>query len=150
MRIYTEIILPKLCHLAVRNKNLRPYRERVTGAAEGRVLEVGIGSGLNLPLYRLPVQEIIALEPAARLIAMARRTAHTAGIPVTFLEASAELIPLSDHSVDTVVTTWTLCTIPLALTALGEMRRVLRPSGRLLFVEQAWLRIQACANGKTG
>ncbi|CAN7568770.1 class I SAM-dependent methyltransferase [Phyllobacterium sp. LjRoot231] len=134
MGFYCEVILPRLCDLAMRNNRLRPYRERVIGAAEGRVLEIGIGSGLNLPLYRPPVTEILALEPAPKLVAIARSAPHP-GMPVRFIEASAEAIPLDDHSVDTVVTTWTLCTIPQAATALGEMRRVLRPCGRLLFVE---------------
>lgn len=135
MGFYNDIILPRLCHLAMRNKRLLPYRERVISAAEGRVLEVGIGSGLNLPLYRPPVREILAIDPAPQLVAMARRTSVGTGLSVNFIEASAEAIPLDDHSIDTVVSTWTLCTIPQAVTALSEMRRVLRPGGRLLFVE---------------
>jgi ubiquinone/menaquinone biosynthesis C-methylase UbiE len=134
MGFYNDIILPRLCHLAMRDRRLLPYRERVTSAAEGRVLEVGVGSGLNLPLYRAPVQEILAIDPAPRLVAMARASLGR-GLPVSFIEASAEAIPLEDRSIDTIVSTWTLCTIPQAVTALGEMRRVLRPGGRLLFVE---------------
>lgn len=87
------------------------------GAAEGRVLEIGIGSGMNLPFYRPPVREVLALEPAPRLIAMASASGASS-MPVTFLEASAEAIPLDQHSVDTVVTTWTLCSIPRAATVL--------------------------------
>jgi ubiquinone/menaquinone biosynthesis C-methylase UbiE len=134
MAFYSDIILPRLCDLAMRNKQLRPYRERVIGAAEGRVLEIGVGSGRNLPFYRSPVTELLALEPAPKLIAMARH-APRPGIPVNFIEASAEAIPLDDRSVDTVVTAWTLCSIPDAGIALTEMRRVLRPGGQLLFVE---------------
>jgi ubiquinone/menaquinone biosynthesis C-methylase UbiE len=133
MGFYSDIILPRLCNFAMRNKQLVPFRERVIGAAEGRVLEIGVGSGLNLPFYRPPVREIVALEPAPRLVSMARSASSS--MPVNFLEASAEAIPLDEHSVDTVVTTWTLCTIPQAATALAEMRRVLRPGGKLLFVE---------------
>jgi SAM-dependent methyltransferase len=135
MGIYGEIILPRLCDLAMRNKQFVPFRQRVIGAAEGRVLEIGVGSGLNLPFYRPPVQEVLALEPAARLVTMARSASRRANIPVVFLEASAEAIPLDDHCVDTVVTTWTMCSIPRAAMALEEMRRVLRPAGKLLFVE---------------
>jgi ubiquinone/menaquinone biosynthesis C-methylase UbiE len=135
MDFYNNFILPRLCHLAMRNRRLVPYRERVIGGAEGRVLEIGIGSGLNLPFYRAPVSEIVALEPAPRLIAMAQRSVRPPAIRVSFIEGSAEAIPLDDHSIDTVVTTWTLCTIPQVATALGEMRRVLKPGGRLLFVE---------------
>jgi ubiquinone/menaquinone biosynthesis C-methylase UbiE len=134
MGFYNDVILPRVCDFAMRNKQLRPYRERVIGAAEGRVLEIGIGSGRNLPFYRAPVTELLALEPSPQLTAMARHARHPA-MPVNFVEASAEAIPLDDHSVDTVVTTWTLCSIPDAAMALTEMRRVLRPSGKLLFVE---------------
>jgi SAM-dependent methyltransferase len=135
MGFYSDIILPRLCDLAMRNKRLVPFRERVIGAAEGRVLEIGVGSGLNLPFYRLPVREVLALEPAPRLVTMARSASRGASIPVSFLEASAEAIPLEDHCVDTIVTTWTLCSIPRAAAALADMRRVLRPGGKLLFVE---------------
>jgi ubiquinone/menaquinone biosynthesis C-methylase UbiE len=134
MSFYNDVILPRLCDLAMRNKRLVPYRERVIGAAEGRVLEIGVGSGRNLPFYRTSVGQILALEPSSKLVAMARE-APQPGIPVSFLDASAESIPLDDRAVDTVVTTWTLCTIPQAATALHEMRRVLQPGGRLLFVE---------------
>ncbi len=134
MGIYSDVILPKLCDLSMSNERLHPYRERVIGAAEGRVLEIGSGSGLNLPFYRSDVREILALEPDPALLAMARRVSHSE-MPVNFIEASAEAIPLDDKSVDTVVTTWTLCTIPGAATALAEMHRVLRPQGKLLFVE---------------
>ena len=135
MGFYSDIILPRLCDLAMRNKLLRPIRERVIGAAEGRVLEIGVGSGLNLPFYRPPVREVLALEPAAKLMAMAQNASRSTIMPVSFLEASAEAIPLADHSVDTIVTTWTMCSIPHADTALAEIRRVLRPGGKLLFVE---------------
>jgi ubiquinone/menaquinone biosynthesis C-methylase UbiE len=135
MGFYNNVILPRLCHLVMRNRSLVPYRERVIAAAEGRVLEIGIGSGLNLPFYGPHVREIVGLEPAPRLIAMARQVAERIPMPVTFMEESAAAIPLDDNAVDTVVMTWTLCTIPQADRALSEMRRVLKPNGRLLFVE---------------
>ena len=134
MSFYNDVILPRLCDLSMRNKHLVPYRERVIGAAEGRVLEIGVGSGRNLPFYRPPTKQILALEPSPKLVDMARSVPHP-GADVSFLEASAESIPLDDNAVDTVVTTWTLCTVPQAVTALAEMRRVLRPGGKLLFVE---------------
>ncbi len=135
MGFYSDVIEPRLCACAMRNRLLRPYRERVIGAARGRVLEVGAGSGMNFPFYGAAVSEVVALEPTPRLMTMAKQAAQTASRPTTFLEASAEAIPLEDQSLDTVVTTWTLCTIPDAGRALEEMRRVLKPDGRLLFVE---------------
>lgn len=135
MSFYDNHILPHLQHLMMRNRQLRPYRERVVGAAEGRVLEVGIGSCLNLLFYSSRVREVIGLEPVPRLITMARNEAADAPLPVSFIEGSAEEIPLDDASIDTVLITWTLCTIPQAVQAIHEMRRVLRPGGQLLFVE---------------
>jgi ubiquinone/menaquinone biosynthesis C-methylase UbiE len=134
MGFYRDIVFPRLCDAALGNWRFEPYRKRVTGAAEGRVLEIGAGTGLNLPLFA-KATDVLALEPDPRLIEMARRAARTAPRPVTFLEASAEQIPLADQTVDTVVSTWTLCTIPHAALALEEARRVLKPGGRLLFVE---------------
>jgi SAM-dependent methyltransferase len=135
MAIYRNHILPHLIRLAMRNRDLVPYRERSLSDATGRVLEVGIGSGANLPFYGEQTRELIGLEPSARLLAMTRQVAAQSALPVTLLEASAEDIPLESGSVDTVVMTWTLCSIPDAGRALREIRRVLDPEGRLLFVE---------------
>jgi ubiquinone/menaquinone biosynthesis C-methylase UbiE len=135
MSFYDDHILPHLINLAMRNRELLPYRERVLSSARGRVLEIGIGSGLNLPFYGSRVDEILGLEPAERLVTMARRAAGRCKTPVTLMTGSAEAIPIDDHSIDTVVTTWTLCSIADAVGALREMRRVLKPGGQLLFVE---------------
>ena len=135
MRFYQDHVLPGLLHLAMRQKPLRPFRNRVIGAAEGRVLEVGIGSGINLPLYGAAVRAVIGLDPSPALLRRAGGRAAQAAVPVTLLQASAEAIPLETASIDTVVTTWTLCSIPDAAHALAELRRVLRPGGALLFVE---------------
>jgi len=135
MSFYEDRILPHLINLSMRQRNLVAYRCRVIPAAEGRVLEIGVGSGFNLPLYTDKARQVIGLDPSPRLLAMARTAAGKAPIPVEFLEGSAEALTLDDQSIDTVVTTWTLCTIPEATRALSEMRRVLAPGGRLLFVE---------------
>lgn len=135
MGLYQHYVVPCLTHLAMDQKQLLPFRRRVVGAAEGRVLEIGIGSGLNLPLYGAAVASVIGLEPSPQLLSRARPRASAATVPVTLLDASAEAIPLDGSSIDTVVTTWTLCTIPNASRALAEMRRVLKPGGALLFVE---------------
>jgi len=135
MGFYADRIAPILIDLTMRNKLLRPYRQRVIGAAEGRVLEIGIGSGLNLRFYGASVAGVVGLDPSPRLLARAQKTAIRTPAPVTFIKGSAEAIPLEDASFDTVVTTWTLCSILDAPAALAEMRRVLAPAGRLLFVE---------------
>jgi ubiquinone/menaquinone biosynthesis C-methylase UbiE len=135
MGFYQDQIVPLLINWSMRQRNLAAYRGRIIPAAEGRVLEIGIGSGLNLPFYSGNVTHVIGLEPSPRLLGMARQVERGGFGPVEFIEGSAEAIPLKDASVDTVVTTWTLCTIPDVLRALREMRRVLRPGGRLLFVE---------------
>lgn len=135
MGIYNDIVLPQLCRWAMNSERLLPYRRRVVGMADGHVLEIGVGAGRNLPLYGPAVRDLHALEPAPQLVAMARRAAGAAMAPVRFLAASAEAIPLDDHSIDTVVTTWTLCSIADADRALAEIRRVLKPGGQLLFVE---------------
>jgi ubiquinone/menaquinone biosynthesis C-methylase UbiE len=135
MSFYQDYILPYLIHLAMRRQDFAPYRERVLADAQGRVLEIGIGSGLNLPFYAQRAQQVIGLDPSARLLAMARRCGRRLEGAIELVEGSAEALPLENRCVDTVVTTWTLCSIPDARRALAEMRRVLRPGGRLLFVE---------------
>lgn len=135
MGCYNNHILPHLINLSMRNRELIPYRERLLSHAQGRVLEIGIGSGLNLPFYGSRVDEIVGLEPSTRLIAMAQHSADRSTVPVRLIAGSAETIPLDEESIDTVVTTWTLCSIPNPLGALREMRRVLKSAGRLLFVE---------------
>jgi SAM-dependent methyltransferase len=135
MSFYENKILPHLLNLAMQQKDLAAYRQRVVPAAHGRVLEIGIGSGLNLPFYTAAVDQVIGLDPSLPLLEMARRHARDGGVPVALLQASAEAIPLDDASVDTVLTTWTLCSIPDVRAALAEMRRVLKPGGSFLFVE---------------
>jgi ubiquinone/menaquinone biosynthesis C-methylase UbiE len=132
---YSDCILPHVINLAMRDRQLTPLRERIVSRAEGRVLEIGMGSGLNLPFYGKHVEQLFGLEPAGRLLRMAQSRAARSQRTMTFVAASAEAIPLDDHSIDTVVTTWTLCSIPNAMSALHEMRRVLRSGGQLLFIE---------------
>jgi ubiquinone/menaquinone biosynthesis C-methylase UbiE len=136
MSFYAERVLPRLLHLVMRQENLAAYRRRWVPEARGRVLEIGVGSGLNLPLYGDAASEVIGLDTSPRLLDMARDARSRSRVgTIELLEGSAEAIPMESASVDTVVMTWTLCSIPDARAALREMRRVLRPSGQLLFVE---------------
>jgi len=104
MGLYQNRILPRLIDLAMRNARHEPYRRRAISLAEGRVLEIGAGSGLNLPFYSRGVTEILALDPHPRLLALARL--QPCGVRWTPVEGLAEAIPLDDASVDTVVSTW--------------------------------------------
>jgi ubiquinone/menaquinone biosynthesis C-methylase UbiE len=135
MDFYERWILPPLLDLVMRRKDLTKYRRAVVAAAHGRVLEIGVGSGLNFPLYGKQVELVYGIDPSPRLLSIARRRAAASGIPVELLLGSATAIPLADNSVDTIVMTWTLCSIPDPLAALREMRRVLKPDGNLCFVE---------------
>lgn len=134
MSFYRERILPHLIQMSMNQAHFEPYRRRVTSAARGRVLEIGVGSGLNLPLYP-PDAKLVGLDPSTKLLSMARTVAANQSRSIELIEGSAESIPLPDHSVDTVVTTWTMCSIPNLPAALSEVRRVLKADGRLLFAE---------------
>jgi SAM-dependent methyltransferase len=135
MSLYGRYVLPILTDLVMRNRVAHAERVRFIPLASGDVLEVGVGSGLNIPIYGPAVRTLCALDPSPRLLRMAHRQATGARFPVTFMQQSAEAIPLADGAVDTVVTTWTLCTVADPRRALAEMRRVLREDGRLIFVE---------------
>jgi len=135
MSIYAEWILPRLIAWTMRTKELAPYRRRLIPRAAGRVLEVGAGSGLNFSLYGAAVEQVVALDPSLALLRRARVEAAAAPRPVTLLRGTAEAIPLCDRSIDTVVMTWTLCSLRNPGAGLTEMRRVLRPGGMLIFVE---------------
>ncbi|OAF17826.1 class I SAM-dependent methyltransferase [Bradyrhizobium neotropicale] len=135
MSFYQDRILPWLTQLAMRQPYLVPYRTRVASAATGRVLELGIGPGLNLGFYGPGVTQIIGIDPSPRLLEIARDAGRQHASRLELIEGSAEAIPLENASVDTVVTTWTMCSIPDVSRALSEARRILKPGGQLLFVE---------------
>jgi SAM-dependent methyltransferase len=135
MGLYEKLILPRLLNAAMRDRRLAPYRLRAIGPARGLVLEIGVGSGLNLPLYGPAVDRVFALDPSSELLRVARKQAVDALVPVSLLQASAEQLPFADAAFDTIAMTWTLCSIPNPVAALIEMRRVLKSGGRLLFVE---------------
>ncbi|MBV9964284.1 MAG: class I SAM-dependent methyltransferase, partial [Alphaproteobacteria bacterium] len=135
MGFYDKIILPRLIELAMRNRRLAGFRQSTIEAARGRVLEIGIGSGLNLPLYGAAADWVCGIDPSPALLARASERMADARVPVSLVLASAEQLPFAEASFDTVVMTWTLCSIPDPGAALDQMRRVLKPGGRLLFVE---------------
>jgi SAM-dependent methyltransferase len=135
MGFYERRVLPWLIDRGMRNRVMAQYRSRVPALAAGRVLELGTGAGLNFLLYGPGVTHLFALEPADPLRRRAAGPAARARFPVSFLGSGAERIPLDRASVDTVVSTWTLCSIPDVEVALQEVRRVLRPAGRFLFLE---------------
>jgi len=136
MGFYDRHILPHVIDMACGMKPIRYQRAKVVPQAQGRVLEIGIGSGLNLPFYDpAKVEKLWGLEPADEIRRMAEKAAKGSPFPVEFIGLPGETIPLDSGSVDTVVTTYTLCTIPDAVAALREMRRVLKPGGQLLFSE---------------
>lgn len=147
---YSERILPRLIRAAMRDERFTPFRQRNVARACGRVLEVGIGAGENLRHYGEHVSEVIGLEPSAPLATSARATAARVAFPVSILEQAAEVVPLDSASIDTVVVTWTLCSIAEPRRALAEMRRVLKPDGSLVFVEHGLAPHRLVRSGQRG
>ena len=136
MSFYDKYILPSFLNCACGSKPIKYQRSKVVPMAEGVVLEVGIGSGLNIPYYdSTKISAIIGLDPSEELNNMAKKVAADKGLEVDFILGSAEAIPLPDNHVDSVLVTYTLCTIPDALSASKEMRRVLKPDGKMIFCE---------------
>jgi ubiquinone/menaquinone biosynthesis C-methylase UbiE len=126
--------------------HLDAYRRRTIVAASDFVLEIGGGSGLNLPLYGSAVDHVCAIDPSAELLRLARGRAADVPMPVWLVRGSAEQIPFANEVFDAIVTTWTLCSIPNPVAALIEMRRVLKPGGNLVFVEHCGFRGKSPAN----
>ena len=138
MGLWERYAVPPLIASACGSKAIMKQREKIVPSAEGVVLELGCGSGTNFGLYdRSKVNRLHALEPAPGMMKRARKTADALQFSdkIDFIEAGAEAIPLEDNSVDSAVITFVLCTIPDWKSALGEVRRVLKPGGRVLFSE---------------
>ena len=136
MGFYAKYIMPRATHFLCSAKQFRRQREKVVPLAKGRVLEVGIGCGLNLPFYVAgKVQHLWGLDPSRESWALAQQTVARAEFDVEFFQAAADEIPLDDNSADTVVVTYTLCSIAKTQPALMEIRRALKPAGRLIFCE---------------
>ena len=135
MGFYARYIVPRLTHLSMGQAQLQPYRSRVIGGAKGKVLEIGFGSGCNLPYYPATVDEVVGVDVSAEMLALAAPAVAGSSRKVTLFTHTAESLPFDDQTFDTVVTTWSLCSIPDPVAALREARRVLKPGGQLRFVE---------------
>ena len=136
MGFYDQYLLPRLVHFTCGLKPAMKQRQKVVPLAYGKVLEIGIGSGLNIPYYDANrVQHLWGLDPSAEMWAIAQKNAAEHHLEAEFIQSGAETIPLASHSADTVVMTYTMCTIPEVEPALAEIRRVLKPGGQLLFCE---------------
>tara|TARA_E500000331_G_scaffold108848_1_gene105766 strand:+ start:333 stop:956 length:624 start_codon:yes stop_codon:yes gene_type:complete len=134
--LYEKMVLPKLCDKCCGTKPINYQRKKVVPLAKGVVLEVGIGSGLNIPFYnKNNIEKIIGLDPSEELNVLAKRVADDNGIQIDFLINGAEDIDLPDSSVDTILITYTLCTIPNLNKSMSEMKRVLKPGGKFIFCE---------------
>jgi len=135
MGLYQKFVLPRLIDVAMRNKEVAARRAELIPKASGAVLEIGIGSGLNLPFFPGTISRLAGVDPSAELLSMARPKLGGVSFPVELFCRSAEDLPFDDRSFDTAVLTWTLCSIPHPVRAVAEIKRVLKPGGRLLFVE---------------
>ena len=136
MSFYEERILPHLINKACSASPTQKQRQKIVPLAEGRVLEIGFGSGLNVPFYDVSkVEKIWALEPSEGMRSKAKPLVDESALDIEFIDLPGEQIPLDADSADTVLVTYSLCTITDAITALEGMRRVLKPGGRLLFCE---------------
>lgn len=136
MSFYEKHVLPYCIDLACGIKPVRRQRKKVVPLAHGKILEIGIGTGLNLPHYdHAQVERIWGLDPALKMHSLAAKRVARCGLPIELIGLSAEKIPMADHSFDTVLMTYTLCSIADPIAALCEMRRVLKPDGKLVFCE---------------
>lgn len=135
MGVYEKYLLPKFINAAMQNPEMERLRGTIVPEAKGNVVEVGIGSGLNLPFYSSEVQSVAGIDPSAKLKDLAEERIADAPMAIEIINESAEDMPFENDQFDTAVVTWTFCTVPSAEKVLAELRRVLRPDGRLLFVE---------------
>jgi ubiquinone/menaquinone biosynthesis C-methylase UbiE len=135
MGIYTEHVLPRIVDVGCNMKSAHPQRRRVCEGLSGEVVEIGFGSGLNVPFYPAAVTRVTAVEPADVGWKLAGKRLREARVPVERAGLDAQTLPFPDDHFDAALSTWTMCTIPDVAAALGEVRRVLKPGGTLHFVE---------------
>jgi ubiquinone/menaquinone biosynthesis C-methylase UbiE len=135
MGLYRDQILPRVVDLTMRGDEFRSVRARVAAGLDGEVLEIGFGSGLNIPFYPAGLKRVWAVDPASAGRKLAAKRAAACAVPIEYIGLDAQTLPVGDASVDHVLSTWTLCTIPDPMLALAEIIRVLRPGGAFHFVE---------------
>ncbi|MDQ0376079.1 class I SAM-dependent methyltransferase [Amycolatopsis thermophila] len=135
MGLYNEQVLPRIIDVFCGMKTADQYRQRACAGLHGRVVEVGFGSGLNVPFYPAAVTEVVAIEPSDTAWKIAGDRVAASPVPITRAGLDGQSLPLDTGSCDTALSTWTLCTIPDVATALAEIRRVLKPGGTLHFVD---------------
>jgi len=135
MGVYGDHILPRIIDVACNMKVARDQRRRVCAGLRGEVVEIGFGSGLNVPFYPAAVERVSAVEPADVAWKLAGKRLDASSIPVVRSGLDGQSLPFPDHSFDSALSTWTMCTIPDIDAALRELRRVLKPGGKLHFVE---------------
>src|SRR6186713_1364072 len=135
MGMYSDWILPRLLNSAMDTKTFAEERKKALAGVKGTVLEVGFGTGHNLPFYPDEVERVVAVDPSRESAKLAQKRIAAAPFPVEYLPLSGERIDAPDHSFDAVVTTYTLCTVADPLAALEQIRRVLKPSGSFHLLE---------------
>jgi len=135
MGLYGDHVLPRIIDVACGLKPTEPLRRRVCEGLEGDVVELGFGSGHNVPFYPATVSQVAAIEPADTGWKLARKRLSASSVPVSRSGLDGQSLPFDDDSFDCALSTWTLCTIPDVATALAEVRRVLKPGGTMHFVE---------------
>ncbi|MFS8896858.1 class I SAM-dependent methyltransferase [Synechococcus sp. R3-13] len=133
--LYRRIIFPRLLDLALSGEGMERYRRQLLAHVQGSVLEIGFGTGLNLPCYPEHIRKITGVDPDPGMGSLARRRIASSPIAVDWQVADAQKLPFPSQSFDSVVSTWTLCSIPNVAKALGEIRRVLQAGGKLFFLE---------------